>query len=205
MIRNIIFDMGNVLLSYDAMRACRRHLSDEGDARAVCDAVFRSPEWAMMDAGTLMEDGLARIAKKRLATDQQREAVDALMQSWHADSLAPYPGVNELLDDLHARGYKLFVLSNAAASMADHLELLPRRELLSGVVISGVERLIKPDPAIFRLICERYALDPRECLFIDDNEQNVAGASSVGMKAIWHADGNVERLGKAIGDALAQK
>ena len=86
--------------------------------------------------------------------------------------------------------------------MADHLDLLPRRALLSGVVISGVEKLVKPDAAIFRLICERYALKPEECLFIDDNEQNVEGARAVGMTAILHADGNARRLAQKLEAAL---
>lgn len=66
-------------------------------------------------------------------------------------------------------------------------------DLLDGRVVSSEEKLIKPDPAIYRCLCERYSLKPEECLFTDDKEKNVAGAKSIGMEAVVFTDAETYR------------
>ena len=95
---------------------------------------------------------------------------------------------------MHDRGFRLYILSNAGLRFRTYEYKLPHPEYLSGILVSAEERMLKPDPQIFLRLCEKFSLKPEECLFIDDNAQNVHGAESTGMTGYCFADGDVPRL-----------
>ena len=100
--------------------------------------------------------------------------------------------------DIIARSYggrdvNIYVLTNANTRVMEQLGHAPALPFIDGYLVSAEERLMKPDPAIFELICERFGLDPADCLFVDDNEDNCIGARVAGMHA-YHFTGDVEDL-----------
>ena len=100
----------------------------------------------------------------------------------------------EVVQSLHERGYKLYILSNAAPSFRAYQYKLPHPELFSGMLVSAEEKLLKPDATIYHRLCDKFGLKAEECVFIDDLPVNVEGAERVGMHGYCYADGDVERL-----------
>lgn len=107
------------------------------------------------------------------------------------DSIGPaIPGMHELVAELDAAGVPLFAITNFSAEFwppfrAREAALFDR---FRGIVVSGDERLVKPDPAIYRLALERFGLEPHAAAFIDDNRANVEGAAALGIRAIHFTD-----------------
>ena len=90
---------------------------------------------------------------------------------------------NDLARRLHQAGYDLYLLSNAGVRFDRAKGRIPVLPLLSGWVVSAYEHLMKPDPAIYALLCQRYGLEPSACLFVDDSQDNVEDARRAGMSA----------------------
>ena len=94
-------------------------------------------------------------------------------------------GSAELLRELQAKGYRVLALSNwSAETFPLARSRYPILAAFEGVVVSGQEGMIKPDPAIYRLLCDRYRIAPERAVFIDDSLRNVAAARAFGMQAI---------------------
>lgn len=120
------------------------------------------------------------------------------------ECLARWPERSEPLEDvcdlairLKRRGLGIYLLSNASTSIDLQMSRCPVNDLLDGRVVSGFERIMKPDPAIYQLLCRRYDLDPASCLFVDDNRDNCLGAKRAGMRS-YHFTGDAAKLERAI-------
>lgn len=180
MIRNVVFDMGNVLLDYQPQKFADGLLRDPEAAGAVVRELFGGPEWKLLDAGAVeLSEALARV-QARIPQYEQEAAL--VMERWPY-VMEPVPGMPELVERLKGRGYGLYLLTNTSMQFfqfREHFELLRR---FDGFIASAKEKLVKPDPAIYRLLCNRFGLVPQECLFIDDLEQNVEAAERVDLRA----------------------
>ena len=203
MIRNIVFDMGMVLLTYDPLMACLRHAGgDREQALRLKNAIFGTPDWARLDSGELTETDLIPLAQRRLTAPADQALVSQVLADWHLDGLYPIPHMAELMEEMHRRGYRLYILSNAGLRFRAYQYKLPHPELLSGILVSAEERMLKPDPQIFHRLCEKFNLKPEECAFIDDSAANVRGAESTGMTGYCFNDGDQARL-RAFLDTLS--
>lgn len=181
MIRNLIFDMGEVLLRYEPYLACLRHSGgNKAAARRLMDAVFLHPDWTRADAGTISLDEQIKNAMARL-NPEEAALIPGLLRDWYLDGLWPYPGAEECLRQLQEEGWQLYILSNAGMWFPDFQYKILSLDHFRGVMYSSAEKMIKPDKAIYLRLCEKYGLLPRECLFIDDRADNVAGAEAAGM------------------------
>jgi HAD superfamily hydrolase (TIGR01509 family) len=99
------------------------------------------------------------------------------------------PGVPDVVRDLHAAGDRLLVLSNMPSEVwAPLTERFDWFELFDGAVISGDEKIVKPDPAIYRILVDRYGVDPGSTAFVDDRPENVEAAAALGFDAILFTD-----------------
>lgn len=194
-IANVIFDMGGVLMSFDGAYFSRSFTESEQDAELLNRALFGSGEWPLRDAGAVDDETIAFTAKSRLP-ERLHPALERALAGWTALS-DPVPGMAEVVWALKRGGAGLYVLSNAGMNIEDQLRRSPAYEAFDGVVFSAAERVMKPDARLYRTLCDRYALDPQACLFVDDNALNVAGAERVGMSA-YRFDGNVEAFKKAL-------
>lgn len=182
MIKNIVFDMGNVLLEYDAMKVCRRFIANPREQQMVFTALFVSPEWILMDMGVLPE-ALALAQIKRRLPDHLHQAADLCFNHWHEYAMTPYPRMKEIIAGLKGRGYNIYLCSNASLRMLDcYKQLIPGVEYFDGILFSAAEKLLKPQHQIYERLFERFSLNPRECFFIDDVQLNLDGAEECGMR-----------------------
>lgn len=190
--KNLIFDMGGVLITYDPEYfLTRAGIVDNDDRAMLMAAVFRSPEWGMLDRGTLDEAGLEPIALSKLPERLHAVARD-LIWRW-CSPLEPIPGMAELIAAYKARGCGIYLLSNASYMQPEYWPDIPGSALFDGAVVSALEKRVKPEPEIFHLLLDRYGLKAEDCVFIDDMQKNVDAAEAVGIKSI-RFDGNADHL-----------
>lgn len=187
MIRNIVFDMGQVLLRFEPLLFMER-LGVQGEDRELLHReVFKSLEWARMDRGSLTDAEAAEIICRRVP-ERLHEAVEKLVSFWDRPILE-IEGSFALVEELKALGYKIFLLSNASLRQHDYWPRVPASCFFDGTLISADVKLVKPQPEFYRLLFERFSLKPEECFFIDDAIGNVEGAFYCGMPgAVFHGD-----------------
>ena len=190
-VTNVIFDMGNVLMTFDGPYFSSCFTDTAEDAALLQDALFGSPLWTLLDSGTISHETMACYARAHLP-ERLHANLEACLAHWPERS-DPIEPVNDLAIRLKGEGYGIYVLTNASTRVMDQLGHAPVIPYLDGYVVSGIERLMKPDPAIFQLLCERYGLDPASCLFVDDNADNCEGARVAGMHA-YHFTGDADDL-----------
>lgn len=178
---HVVFDLGGVLIDWDPRHLYRDLIPNKAEREFFLSEVC-GPEWnVQQDAGrTIAEanaDAIARHPDKRDLIEAYYGRFDAMMK----DAIH---GTVAILEELHARGTPLYALTNWSAETFHHGE---RRfaflERFEGILVSGREGLKKPDPAIFRLLCERFSLEPAACVFIDDSARNVESAAALGFVA----------------------
>lgn len=200
MIRNIVFDMGMVLLTYDPMEACMRHARGNRELAAkLCNAIFFHPEWGpYIDGGLTTDLGYMERVEKRL-TDPAEQALAAdILSDWHLDGTYPRMEMRPVVQDLLERGFRLYLLSNVGYSFDAFKYKMPYLDRFSGIMLSCQEKLTKPDMAIYRRLCDKFGLEAEECLFIDDVQANIDGAEAAGLHGYCYADGDVLRLKAAF-------
>ena len=190
-VKNVIFDMGNVLMTFDGPHFSSIFTDTPEDAALLQDALFGSPLWVLLDSGTISHETMTRYAEHHLP-ERLHPNLHACIARW-PDYSMPLAEVNDLAIRLKGEGYGIYVLTNANTHVMEQLGHAPALPFIDGYLVSAEERLMKPDPAIFELICERFGLDPADCLFVDDNEDNCIGARVAGMHA-YHFTGDVEDL-----------
>lgn len=191
-IKNIVFDMGNVLMRFDGPYFAAQFTDSEADAAELNRALFGSPTWSLLDSGTVSYETMLRVARAHL-DERLWPNLDACFAGWAAHS-TPIDETNALAAELKAEGYGIYLLSNAGTRIHEQLDHMPAWDLMDGAVVSAEERMMKPDPGIYALLCERYGLDPAECLFVDDNADNCEGARVAGMRAVrYTGDASVIR------------
>lgn len=179
MIQNIVFDMGNVLLDYDPVRFISYHTDCPADQELIRNALFRSPEWAMLDAGATTDDGALEAAKARLP-ERLHGTVRDVFEKWHTYYLN-IPEATQLVDDLKAAGRSIYLLSNASLRWYRYQKDYPVFSRLDGYIISASVKEVKPNPGIYEALFSTYGLKPAECFFVDDLPANIEGARRMGM------------------------
>ena len=190
-VRNVIFDMGNVLMTFNGPYFASCFTDTPEDAALLNAALFGSPLWTLLDSGTIGHETITRYAEHHLP-ERLHPNLHECLAHWPERSEA-ISDVNELGIRLKEEGFGVYVLSNASTRIMEQLGHAPVIPYVDGVVVSANERMMKPDPSIYQQLCERYGLDPAECLFVDDNEDNCIGARVAGMHA-YHFTGDVTEL-----------
>ena len=181
--RVVVFDLGGVLLDWNPRHLYRKLFA--GDEMAMEDFLGNvcTVEWnERQDAGRSFADATAELLPRHADKAPVIEAFGRRFDEMIAGSIE---GSVDILADLKRAGVPRYALTNWSA------ETFPpqrqRFEFLSwfdGIVVSGDEGVIKPDPRIFRILLERYRIDPREAVFIDDNPANAEAAASLGIHGI---------------------
>ena len=180
MLKNVIFDFGGVVCEYKPDDIVRRYF-DDADCPLVKDVLYR--DWASLDAGTSDYESYAE-ATARLLPERLRENVRAFFDGWFR-TLPPIEDNWALIARLKARGFGVFLLSNAPTAFAEGMDAIAALRMMDGKIVSAPERLIKPDAAIYRLAMARFGVRPEETLFVDDTPVNVDGAVACGMHGHW--------------------
>ena len=188
MIKNIIFDMGNVLIHYDTDYFIDRlGITDPEERKLLMRNVFVSYEWSRLDRGSLHDEEAIELMCQKLP-EKLHPAVEKLVSHWN-EPIIPMEGMADLIKELKDNGYMIYLLSNASYRLRSYFDTIPGSEYFDGLVISAEELLVKPQPEIYKLICSRYDLIPDECVFIDDFNLNGEGAYCCGIHPIvFHED-----------------
>lgn len=183
MIKNIIFDVGKVLVSYEPDWYMENILGfDQRTREAVNGAMFQNPLWEESDRGALSTEELIRGFVNQNPS-YEKEILEAHKNVGKCIELFPY--VIEWMTDLKKRGYQLYILSNYAEytfeQTKEKMAFLP---FMAGTVFSYECKWIKPEKEIYEYICSKYQLKPEECVFLDDRQLNVESAQNAGWKGI---------------------
>ena len=200
MIRNIVFDMGNVLIRFDPDRFMdNAGITEKQDREKIRRGLFISAEWAQMDLGVLTEETAEPIFLSRFP-ERLRPAVSQLLFHW-ADRREVIPGMENLLKKLKGAGYSLYLLSNASVMQHEYWPRFPMSTMFDGKLISCDTGVVKPNPEIYMRFTEKFGLKPDECLFIDDQPSNVAAAIQCGWSGIvFHGEaGELETKLRRLG------
>lgn len=179
----IIFDLGGVLIDWNPEYVFREVFDTEEEMRYFFAEICTHDWNIQQDAGR----PLAEATELLVAQFPDYESpIRAFYGRWKEMLGGPIHETVEILETLHQqKDHRLLALTNwSHETFPTALELYPFLQLFEGILVSGVEKLIKPDPRIYQLILERYNVNPTRALFIDDNAKNVAGAKDVGIEAI---------------------
>ncbi|OAN11574.1 HAD family hydrolase [Photobacterium jeanii] len=182
MIRNVIFDFGAVLFEWNPNKIVTSFTNSEFEQQQLLENVLRHDDWLSLDRGTmLMAEVIPKFAARINFPESRMEDFFDHVQN----QLAVIELSHQLLENLLALGYPLYYLTNMSNAFFDTLS--ERHAFIGdfkGGVVSASEFMIKPEPAIFELLLSRYNLQPEECLFIDDNADNVISARQLGIEAV---------------------
>ena len=195
MIRNVVFDMGMVLMQWRPMNPCLRYARDVEKATILCDNIFRHPEWGpTIDGGLMSEEEYFEHCSKRMPTEELKELCLKMSDDWTLDSLYPTTGMQAVLEDLHRQGYRLYILSNCGCHFHQFAYRIPGNDLFTGKLVSAEEKMVKPNREIYERLLEKFDLVADECIFIDDLQANIEAAEAVGIHGYCIADGDVKKL-----------
>lgn len=182
MIRNIVFDVGNVLMDFHPLPYVARLLGDEALAAQVVPLVFHSDEWLELDRGTITQaEAEGRITSRNPAL---AEPIRRVFDNW-MPLMTPMEATVALLPRIRAAGYGLYYLSNFhELSWQWMWQQFPFFQAFHGGVVSYPLFVIKPEPGIYLELLRRYDLPAGECVFLDDREENVQAAEELGFHGL---------------------
>lgn len=177
--QSVIFDVGRVLFDWDLRHLFAKLIDDRDELEWFVTNVV-TPEWHFQhDAGRPLADMLPEL---KADFPDHVALIDAYAARFNETIPGPMPGSLELVERLDTAGVPLFAITNFGHEFWEGFRpTQPIFDRFRGIVVSGTEKLMKPDPAIYRLALERFDIDPAGALFIDDVAKNVAGAESVGI------------------------
>lgn len=186
MSRAVIFDVGRVLFQWDLRHLFAQLIPDE-DALTWFVTHVVTPEWHFQhDAGRDLDP---RLAERIAQFPDHADLIRAYRSRFNETIPGPVDGMPELVRALKAAGHPLYIISNFGDELWSRFRpTQPLLDLFDGMVISGEEKIAKPDPAIFTLALERFGLAADDAVFIDDVPANVAGAESVGIASHLFTD-----------------
>ena len=176
--RNIVFDMGNVLMTFDGREFARVFTDSEEDAQTLYEGFFGRGEWALLDSGTIDHATMMRVAEAH-TPERLLPNLHECFDHWPEHSRV-IEGTNDLALRLHDAGWGVYVLSNANDRIEQQLSQAPAFDVLDGLVVSARD------------------LDPASCVFVDDNLDNCAGARVAGLDA-FHFTGDATELEAYLG------
>lgn len=182
MIKNIIFDIGNVLVDF----SWREHMVEQGFSEECIEVLTRNmiqhPLWDELDLGIRHHTEV--IADMKALSPEYAEEI----KRYFAEPMGiirPRSRSAAILSSLKERGYSVYLLSNYPAWLFElHSAGFDFMPYVDGMVVSSYVKVMKPDPAIYNLLLEKYSLDPAECVFLDDRKVNTEAAEQLGIRSI---------------------
>ncbi len=199
MIRNVIFDFGQVLISFIPIDIVRQTVKDEQDAVLLAERFFDRKYWDKIDEGTLDGEALIEEAKKSIP-ERLHAMLPEIFYTWIYR--VPYiKGMEAVVEGLRQKGVRLFLLSNAGHYLSKHYDHFSILNGFEACLFSAPLGLMKPHKEIYAHICNAYHLVPEETVFVDDNAANIKGANAYGING-YLFDGDAEKLQRYFDEIL---
>lgn len=182
MIKNIIFDFGGVLLDWNPRYLYKSYFNNDEEMEHFLADICNG-EWNIrQDAGRPFAEAVKELQAK---FPEYAEAIQMYDDDWEKMLKCELPESIDLLKELKFMGYGIYGLTNWSAEKIGYaFANYSFFSLFDGIVVSGVEKVVKPDRKIYEILLERYSLKPGECVFIDDNQDNIDMAKVLGINAI---------------------
>jgi len=183
-IKNIIFDLGNVLINFKPEQFLKRFVKDENHINKFIPKVIKVELWSKLDRGII---SLQEARDKYLERyPEENNLLLTFFNHWK-EMLTPITQNIQILRELKGNDYRIYFLSNFIKEAYEYVQT--RYEFLTladGIVISSEIKYVKPEVKIYQHLLEKYNLNPEQCVFIDDVESNLPQAQSLKMKTIHY-------------------
>ena len=191
MIKNVIFDFGQVMVRFDPAYMVGQYMTDAADAKLLEAVVFDRLYWDRLDAGSITDAETLDACRGRLP-ERLWEVAACIYWNWiyHLPEIA---GMRELVGDLRKSGVRVILLSNISKYFASHADEIPSLSLFERCFFSAVCGRIKPNRDMFAYVCDECGILPAETLFVDDNAKNIKGAEACGITG-YLFDGDAAHL-----------
>ena len=185
-VTTVVFDIGRVLFQWDLRLLFEKQIVDPEELDWFLSNVVTNDWHFQADEGRLVAD---MVSERKAAFPQYAAFLDVYAESFIESISAPVPGSLEIVAELAAKDVPLFAITNFGAEFwAAFRPTQPIFDHFGDIIVSGVEKMIKPDPAIYALALSRFGLQPGEAIFIDDNLDNVISARANGFVAHHFTD-----------------
>jgi len=182
----VLFDVGNVIVRWDPRTLYSRIFPDPAERDRFLGEVCTMAWHMEHDRGVPMAENAAPLIAR---FPEHAEAIAAWEGRWDEMFSGVIEETVQVIEDLHDRGVPLFALTNMPAEKAEGVfAMSPAFQLFDDLVVSGVERTVKPEPRIFAIACDRAQRRPEELLFVDDSPVNVEAAAALGFDTVLFHD-----------------
>jgi len=195
MIKNVVFDMGNVLIRYEPADFIKGYTSDTEHQRLLLNEIFYADLWQAFDRGTISKEEIVEKASKRLP-EELHSSVSDIMDNWY-EKMTPISEMEDILKQLKVNGYDLYLFSNVSQDFNQFKQIIPGLEYFDGLFLSSDWKALKPEKELYQSFFSHFDLEPTECFFIDDLSKNIEGAAALGMEG--HVfNGDISELKKDL-------
>lgn len=180
MIKNVVFDFGNVLAEWNEDKFVTNYTENNEEQEILKKVIFKSDEWFKLDDGSMTYQEVIPVFKEKLP-DNLKGKVEEIMSTWY-EKMSINKEICDFIKKLKENGYKVYLLSNTHVSVYEYIKNLDVAKYFDGFLISAIEKMMKPNEEIYYRLFEKFELLPEECFFIDDNEKNIMVSRKCGME-----------------------
>lgn len=203
MIKNIVFDVGNVIFNFDYRKVIDQFTSLEEEKEFIMNNIIHSPEWlgfGLIDTGYITKKEAIEIVKDR-TNHTNDDLIENFWNNYNNYAIIDNDVLN-LIKKLKEKSYSIYLLSNINEYTYNFVKKSGLFDIVDGYVLSYQEHQIKPYVSIYNTLLNRYKLNPSECIFIDDNEKNIKTANDLGMIAKKVEPDNYKSVRNVIDELL---
>ena len=199
MIKNLIFDFGQVLVRFDPEYMTRCYVTAEDDVSLLKTVVFDRLYWDKLDSRGITDEELLAAVKKRLP-ERLHEKAEKIYNNWYYN-LPEMEGMREVLINAREKGFKTYILSDVSIGFSERYHEIDILKGFDGYCFSAAEGICKPDPKAIENLLFKFNLKAEESFFIDDKPINIEGAAKAGVSGFVFS-GNAAALKKKIEEML---
>lgn len=194
-ITTIVFDMGGVLVDFDAKRSLSTHF-DPNLHELINEKTFASETWKLMDKGDFEVEEAIEIMCRDIPCELHAEVKNMILD--HEGEMPPIGEMYGIVKKLRENGYKIYLLSNCPMWFYDFKKSVPAFQFFDGFIVSAKYNLIKPGEEIYKVLFNEFSLDASECFFIDDSPLNIETAKRLGMAGHCFSKNKIHELISAL-------